>query len=169
MLNAAYLHSRDWVSPSEFSTRSLIWSFQGCWGHVEHLCMERNPKTYGGPVETMILVPSASELHLLISHSTMAHGHSALSVHQLPGHLTLHIFFGSQNTSTGIFAQELTVFVPMGSLWFWKDTILSSSDSKQNVLRRKELQIDSNSQYLKFSCIPFYLEIIYPWLGLRES
>ena len=48
---------------------------------MDHLCMERHPETYGGPVETVVLVPSASDFHLLVSHSTVALGHSAASVH----------------------------------------------------------------------------------------
>ena len=64
-------------------------------GLMEHLCMERKPETYGGPVETVVLVPSASDFHLLVSHSTVALGHSAASVHPIIGPLTLQIFFGS--------------------------------------------------------------------------
>ena len=63
-------------------------------GLMDHLCMERHPETYGGPVETVVLVPSASDFHLLVSHSTVALGHSAASVHPTIGPLTLQIFFG---------------------------------------------------------------------------
>lgn len=115
----------------------------------------------GGPVETLVLVSSASDFHLLISHSTMVLGHSAASVHPRPGDLTLRIFFGSLDTATGIFARELIVFLSVGPLWFWKGITLSSSGSRQNVLWRKELQIDSSSQCLKSSSAPFHPKIIF--------
>ena len=50
-------------------------------GLMDHLCMERHPETYGGPVETVVLVQITSDFLLLVSHSTVAFGHLAASVH----------------------------------------------------------------------------------------
>lgn len=49
---------------------------------------ERNPETYGGPVETLVLVLNASSFHPLRNLTTVALGHSVASAHPLPGHLT---------------------------------------------------------------------------------
>ena len=100
-------------------------------GLMEHLCMERKHEAYGGRVETVVLFPSASDFHFLISHSTVALGHSAASVHPTtwPPHLAdilwfIKHFHGDLFTGTHCF--YITVIL--------KDTILSSSSTKPNVL-----------------------------------
>ena len=100
-------------------------------GLMDHLCMERHPETYGGPVETVVLVPSASDFHLLVSHSTVALGHSAASVHPTtqPPHLADILWFMKYfhgDLFTGNHCFHVSVFL--------KSTILSSSSPKLNVL-----------------------------------
>ena len=94
-------------------------------GLMEHLYMERKPETYRGPVETVALVPIASDFHLLVSHSTVALGHSAASVHPTtwPTHLAdilwfIKHFHGDLFTGTHCF--HVSVILKRHNLIFFK-------------------------------------------------